>query len=406
MAKRRFQLPGIQDLSKEQERVRALPLEGQHLIIGGPGTGKSVMALLRAKSLTDNQKDYCFLVFNHLLLQSSQLLFGNQLENYQWQGWFKKLFEKGLKIAIPRQPSRPGSRYLAPFDWSKILRSCEDYEEKDEVIKCSYLVIDEGQDMPPSFYQSVAALGFENLFVVADQNQQIVDGENSSRHDLEDALALEPSNTIELTENYRNGHAVARLARHFYSGDPASPPPKLPEPEVNEVKKPILFYYSKDQFERLIHKILKISINNPRKLIGILCPLDEVREKFYKELNKFNSTDAVRKINRVGAGEDAPFLSTFKSGDSHQMHFDEGGIMVINAQACKGLEFDIVFIADVDRFLFRDRNADNTKKLFYVMTSRAIEQVIMLRQKSIGELPIDSIIPANDPTMLEIFNGA
>ena len=38
MAKRRFQLPGIQDLSKEQERVRALPFEGQHLVIGGPGT--------------------------------------------------------------------------------------------------------------------------------------------------------------------------------------------------------------------------------------------------------------------------------------------------------------------------------------------------------------------------------
>ncbi len=78
--------------------------------------------------------------------------------------------------------------------------------------------------------------------------------------------------------------------------------------------------------------------------------------------------------------------------------------MVINAQACKGLEFDTVFIADVDRFLFRDVDSDNTKKLFYVMVSRAIEQVVLLRQKNRGELPIDSIIPTDSPTFLEIFN--
>jgi len=78
MAKRRFQLPGIQDLSKEQELVRALPFEGQHLIIGGPGTGKSVMALLRAKALADEKLDYRFLVFNHLLRQASKRIFGSE----------------------------------------------------------------------------------------------------------------------------------------------------------------------------------------------------------------------------------------------------------------------------------------------------------------------------------------
>ena len=49
MAKRKFELPGIQDLSKEQEAARALPSEGQHLIVGGPGTGKSVLALIRGR---------------------------------------------------------------------------------------------------------------------------------------------------------------------------------------------------------------------------------------------------------------------------------------------------------------------------------------------------------------------
>ena len=59
MTKRKFELPGIQDLNKEQEAVRALPTEGQHLIVGGPGTGKSVLALIRARRHYQDREDSC-----------------------------------------------------------------------------------------------------------------------------------------------------------------------------------------------------------------------------------------------------------------------------------------------------------------------------------------------------------
>ena len=78
MARRKFELPGIQDLSKEQEAARALPKEGQHLIIGGPGTGKSVLALIRAGRHQRERDDYLFLVFNHLLDRASGQLFGDE----------------------------------------------------------------------------------------------------------------------------------------------------------------------------------------------------------------------------------------------------------------------------------------------------------------------------------------
>ena len=77
MAKRKFELPGIQDLSKEQEATRALPKEGQHLIVGGPGTGKSVLALIRARRHHREKDDYLFLVFIHLLNRASGQLFGD-----------------------------------------------------------------------------------------------------------------------------------------------------------------------------------------------------------------------------------------------------------------------------------------------------------------------------------------
>ncbi len=89
-------------------------------------------------------------------------------------------------------------------------------------------VIDEGQDMPLQFYNAPESPGFNRFFIVADQNQQITDN-NSSRKEIADCLAVEASEVIELRQNYRNSYPVARLAREFYTGDPASPPPDLPK---------------------------------------------------------------------------------------------------------------------------------------------------------------------------------
>jgi DNA helicase-2/ATP-dependent DNA helicase PcrA len=89
-------LPGIQDLSKEQEYARALPKQGQHLIIGGPGTGKSVLALLRSRRHQQDKDDYIFLVYNKLLHQASRQLFGMELCSQQWQSWFASNFESSI----------------------------------------------------------------------------------------------------------------------------------------------------------------------------------------------------------------------------------------------------------------------------------------------------------------------
>ena len=65
--------------------------------------------------------------------------------------------------------------------------------------------------------------------------------------------------------------------------------------------------------------------------------------------------------------------------------------MVINAQACKGLEFDTAILADIDEHHPR-RNPDALKKRFYVMVARAREQIILLRTGN--PVPaIDDLLP-------------
>ena len=385
MAKRRFELPGIQDLSKEQEAVRALPREGQHLIVGGPGTGKTVVALIRALCHQREQDDYVFLVFNHLLHRASAQLFGRELSGSTWQAWFVHRFEAITGVAVPRKP--PRSNGFRPIDWDGVgkIVAGKPASGTPPVVGAPFLVIDEGQDMPPQLYRTLVALGFERFFVAADQNQQIHD-EHSSRRDIETALAIDVEDVIELKHNYRNCGAVAKLARAFCTGDPASPPVDLPS---RRGRAALLCDYAERRFADICRRIVKIVDRDPATLVGVIAPKDTVRERYLAGLRA--ATD--------GLDNGAPTIRTFFGRQRPDVRFDEGGILVINAQACKGLEFDVAVLADIDRHHVPPTDLDAARKLFYVMVARARERVILLRRRD-AKSRIEEILP-DDPAVLE-----
>ena len=375
MARRKFELPGIQDLSKEQEAARTLPREGQHLIVGGPGTGKSVLALIRARRHHREKDDYLFLVFNHLLHRASGQLFGDSLASETWDRWFRRVFMEITGRPVPLVPPRPNG--YQGIDWNGVERTIQALPSSVDV-KRPFLVIDEGQDMPPAFYASLVDLGFENFFVVADQNQQITDA-NSSRQDIEHCLALDTADVIELRENFRNHYQVARLASAFYTGDPASPPPELPRPATGTV--PLLYVYQPDDLGKVAQGILRLADRDPRQLIGVIAPNNTIRERY---LNALLSAD-------LRLDNPRPSIETFHREERSDVSFSEGGILVINAQACKGLEFDTVVLADIDEHYLRSDDPDATRRLFYVMVARARERVFMFMKRDRGR--IGSILP-------------
>jgi DNA helicase II / ATP-dependent DNA helicase PcrA len=387
MSKRKFKLPGIQDLSKEQEDARALPNDGQFLIIGGPGTGKSVLALMRARRYNQQKfGNYRFLVFNNLLKQASTQLFESKLESRQWQGWFGELYSRLVKEEVPRNPPEPGSTFK-DIDWGKVLQRINDLDSQQQE-ESPYLIIDEGQDMPPQFYRALASLGVRNFYVVADQNQQIKPDKNSTRHEIQDELGISSGEVIELQENYRNKYPIARLAREFYTRDPASPPPVLPTSKPS-VERPVLFGYSANQFPKIIERILVRADQHPERLIAVITPNNIIRDKYVTALR---STETELDNGR-------PQIETYPNSDKSEISFGDGGIVVINAQSCKGLEFDTVFIADINEFPYWPDIADQQKRLFYVMVARAIDRVILLKEKG-KNCKIDAIIPTN-PEILD-----
>jgi DNA helicase II / ATP-dependent DNA helicase PcrA len=379
LAKRKFELPGIQDLSKDQERARALPKEGRHLIVGGPGTGKSVIALLRAKRYhADN--DYIFLVYNKLLKEASFQLIGSQLNNATWNSWFHKTYRTVLGTPVPIGEENNNWR---PIQWDEVSRQISSVVEIPPPEK-PFLIIDEGQDMPPEFYEALANMKYENFFVVADQNQQITD-QNSSRQDLENKLDLNTNEVIVLKENYRNAFPVARLAQEFYAG--VSEMPDLP-PLRATAEKPLLVEYGdncKFKFSEIVVHILKRADREPSKLIGVITPDNMVRDRYLQALKGAD----------VLLDNGTPRIETYASGEKSEFSFSEGGIVVINCQSCKGLEFDTVFLADIHEYRCPPAFEDLVKRRFYVMIARARERVVLLKEAG-RHCPVETILPKDE----------
>jgi len=387
MARRTWALPEIQELSKEQERARLLPREGRHLIVGGPGTGKSVLALLRTRRhhRPKGAQDYVFLVYNKLLLEASRELVGGAVNAHPWKHWFKGMYKRMLSQPCP---VKNGNAW--EIAWDKVRAGIDAAPDEIAPPPIPFVIIDEGQDMPPAFYQALANLGFEHFYVVADQNQQITE-ENSSLRDIENALAIDTKDRIELTENYRNCDRVARLALAFCVEDPASPAVDLPAGRPC-ARTPVLVDYGPGcrwDFSELIRRILKLADRDPEKLIGIITWKNESRRRWLGALRQ----------EPVALDHGRPRIVTYASGEEDGDHrFSEGGIFVINAQSSKGLEFDTCFLADIHKYPCHLEDAvwmDDKRRLFYVMVSRSRDQVVLLRQGG-RACPIEVILPHDD----------
>ena len=397
MAARVFTLPDIDDLTKEQDAIIDLPLEGQYLIVGGPGTGKSVVALMRARRLAREQQKYVCLAYNKTLLKSNEQLFGKGLQSKQWLSWFMKTYFSLIGSRVPCIETKNGG--FKPIDWDNVSHNIISYMEQeaesdtakdDEAIEISKdtLIIDEGQDMPPSFYTSLVELGYENFFVVADQNQQINEG-CSSIKELRAVMVLEPEDVFELTINWRNSYEIAVFSRHFFT-DEATPAPNLPDPNTRATGDlPTLYSYHANNFAAIVERILIQAKDHDHKLIGIICPNNTVLNAYLAKLTE--------KKNSNTAYQDIP-IGYYNNGQPVSIDFGQGGIFILNAHSCKGLEFDTVFLADIDEH-YAPSNTDVLKKRFYVMASRAREKLFLLRKNGSDTKTINDILP-NDNSIL------
>lgn len=394
MAKRRFRLPGVEELNKDQDRVLRLPEDGQFLVVGGPGTGKSVVALLRAMKFSDNG-DYVFLTYNKVLNSATKQLQQVDLNintlliffNQDLKGYLSSIKGKLDKDIDKQQIAECleilGKNYGHNYKKIKLFLKNNDFKTNT---KTQHLIIDEGQDMSVGYYDVLGEFGYENFFIVADQNQQITE-ENSTRKDLTDFLGLEVKEVIELQQNYRNSHSIALVAQHFFT-DISSPKPDLPEYSKSALGMPVLYKYKYGDFQKCIQFILREADRDSSNLIGVVVAKTTVLNKVLDTCKKQLENMEIKLDN------DKPKIQSYKSGEGVDIAFDEGGVVVLNDKSIKGLEFDIVFII-LNGFEIYNNEKDVMRKRLYVMSSRAIKKLVFFQSENnaITELlPDESIL--------------
>lgn len=345
-----FKLPTYQELSKEQDIVTNLPLRGRHVVVGPPGTGKTVVALYRAELWRRANEESLFLVYNQTLNQYLNLAIQEkQLEDQTdtYFSWFVRWYRSSIGGRVPQH---------APYeyDWDAILKAIG--HKGSSLKKIQNIIIDEGQDFPNQLY-TVLDLIAENITVFADENQRITQ-KNSTVQEIKKILGVDK--THKLTRNYRNTRPIAEFAAQFYAGLRSG------IAELPNRNGPLPYLLTNQNLESQITMIAQYAIANPNRQIGVFVKDNAKQFKIYQGLVEKNTGVPIQ-------------IYQSKDNNYKKVDFRSNGVFLLCYPSTKGLEFDTVFHPDPQEWR-TDGNPDIDKMKLYVLASRARNELIVMSQ--------------------------
>lgn len=339
-----MRLPSYQQLSKEQDVIHNLPLDESHIVTGPPGTGKTIMALYRTSMLQNEGEPVQLITFSKVLksyIASAYVELSLKGDARTFHSWMWSFYWKNLR-------HRPPEIEKWEFDWEKILRDLNicDIPAKE----LPNVIIDEAQDLPPPFFM-VARLMSHNMMIFADENQRLEERTNSTISDIQNNSTI--TRLHKLTRNYRNTREIAELAAHFYAGVPTGIP-ELPEREGDY---PTIRSFATTN--DCVEFISRYERNHPEYEIGVLLPQ-------IKQVTSYK--------NRLDGKTRHPVRWYASKKNTPEPEFDKPGILVAAYASAKGLEFDTVFLPELQDASFSP-GEPRDKMRMYVLCSRAREEL-------------------------------
>ena len=350
------ELPTYQDLSGEQQEVFELPLDGNYLVSGPPGTGKTVMALYRAQQYRKAEREVVLLSFNRLLndfMGEGARSLGIKPVVVTYTMWLKTIFNESVPLV-----SNPTNKW--DYDWGEIIHRAP------ELPRLDCLIIDEGQDMPREFYFFVRQIT-DHLTVFADENQRIFE-EQSTIADIRTWLSNPPE--YRLTANYRNTRTIAELAARFYTGLQTGIP-NLPVRGEHEPKIVVKRVQSDVESAHQIVARAKLDKNNPDRTVGVFAP-DKTAAWFMRYRFDEDTELELRGTKRDVWPDVLQHYYAWSRGrpPAPDTIFGVPGVYLTNLFNSKGLEFETVYLVRLQK-LYKRLADPITLMLFYVAIARA-----------------------------------
>lgn len=360
-----MRLPSFSELSEEQLDVCQAPLDGTTIVIGPPGSGKTVVALFRKSTAEKLDAQTGVVVYNNVL----QTYTGAGRTFYKWLStWWRSI----TGSAYPKLEATSGSSWRPPDFTAMIASLVRQY--RDAALTrghWGHLIIDEAQDFGREAHALLANVptlvfgGLEvserpSITILADDNQRIT-SDNSTIADIVSLHQLTDDDVYELRRNYRNTREIAEVAAAFYVGTKTG----IPDPPERRGNKPALVR-TRD-IDDAVARIASHARGHPEQEIGVLVQYTSMRTKLFNKLAHRLRGSGIR-VQTFGSGDDARGLA-----------FDTPGTVTVLAFASsKGLEFDAVFLPELQSVDFSSSSADAARMTLYVMCSRARETLTLL----------------------------
>ncbi len=287
-------------------------------IQGAAGTGKTMLAIEKARRLSTNEK-VLFLCFNKFLLQFLRKTFSYSMPNvdfYNLQTMASKALDKEATIDDVTDFLNDFDKYFNGWDFKSI-------------------IIDEGQDINEShirLLKDIASIKEGSFYIFYDKHQLV-----QQRNGLDWLQEVECR--LVLTMNCRNTRSIAETA-----GIPLSITNIKMKEEVIGVKPKFYITASEEeslaQLEKLIDGYVKEAFSYNQIVILTTKTLE---------------TSILRNVTKIGR---------------YKLKFEETGkgILFTTCKKFKGLESDVVIVIDVSDETFESSEA---RRIYYVGASRA-----------------------------------
>ena len=365
--------------------VNMISKEKKLAIVGGPGTGKTILAM-SGMNKNGNSKQILLTYSNPL----SRMINGcsvesNTVHSFCWQ----------LGSKMEQQLNQFASEHLCDYksqkfrdvinreygylktgwpQWNNLYKAYLKLSTSmQKEIRYDDIFIDEGQDLPDEAYDFFSKIA-ERIIVTYDDAQE-VGRENDNNSDVElirkagidcnriiCTLGLQES-FYDLIDNFRNTASIEHVAKLFYNNygnNALSLRPSVCKRNIGTLPE-VLFSGANQE---MINKIAD-SAYQLNKQIGIIVP-DQESFDYIKSL--MDNAVAKKIIAESKFFYKYGYVDNMKKADN----LNQTGVFLTTYKSSKGMEFDEAYLFDCQKLLL---NTPAEKNKFYVAVTRAKDKL-------------------------------
>ena len=381
-----MQINGVRfdDLNSIQKRI-LLEMEKRDrlAVIGGPGTGKTFIAIFAILKALEQKNNSFFLVYNKNLNMYIRKLIGHQ----QFPEYLAKTYHAWLPtylaLVLPYYSLKRVQEEFAiagrtyEYNWPLIEEAMREVP-LDKRRQYDFLFVDETQDIPLPLL-TINKDASKKLMVTFDDSQKIGNDyfedqkqQPSDRSEILIRLELTDS-FFDLTENYRNTQSIERVAKLF--GQYFKPNAFSLKQETSKLKGPLPNLIKVTNLSHTVRMIYADYTLHTDQQIGVLFANTRLQEDTARYIAFKNELKTW-----LNPHQDVFF---YKLGnDTYIKGFDQPGIYYMSMNSAKGLEFDKVYIVETDRLVLDN---DQQANLLYVACTRAKRHLTFIyEQEDLG----------------------